>query len=344
MDTVPVYLPYLPADDQLLFRRPDSQRDASALAAIQAGRAVHDAVDPLSVVAHQGRPTAEDMLAALVQAEAEQALDRWLLAEFKGQVVAYSSIESWYEADDRWVYLTRVWVLPDWRGQTIDTALLRWGEHAASRLAQVEHPGESFELAGVASSTEPELAALLLQEGYTPGPTELEMELDPAAPVQECPLPTGIEVRAALPEHILPIAESIAEAYRGEFPGNRFRKTHSEVAGQAEWYSQPIHDRALWQVAWHAQQVVGQVLPLILPGSGGVDRALIDEASVRPAWRRQGLARALLTRAILDLRSRDLTVIRLATGAEFRTRARDLYASLGFHVVKAFPSYRKTIR
>jgi len=71
-------------------------------------------------------------------------------------------------------------------------------------------------------------------------------------------------------------------------------------------------------------------------------RAVIDEVSVRPAWRRRGLARALLTRALRDLRSRGVAVVRLNTNAQFRTRARDLYTSLGFRVVKEFPHYRKS--
>ena len=71
-------------------------------------------------------------------------------------------------------------------------------------------------------------------------------------------------------------------------------------------------------------------------------RGLIDEVSVRPAWRRRGLARALLTRALRDLRSRSVAVVRLNTGAEFPTRARDLYTSLGFRVVKEYMRYRKS--
>jgi ribosomal protein S18 acetylase RimI-like enzyme len=63
---------------------------------------------------------------------------------------------------------------------------------------------------------------------------------------------------------------------------------------------------------------------------------------VRPAWRRRGLARALLSRALLALRERGIDVIRLRTVSEFRTRASDLYRSTGFHVLKEFPRYRKS--
>ena len=64
-------------------------------------------------------------------------------------------------------------------------------------------------------------------------------------------------------EHIPQIAESIAESYRNEFPNDRFRNTHMDAAAQAEWHSQPVFDRALWQVAWDGSKVAGQVLPMI---------------------------------------------------------------------------------
>jgi mycothiol synthase len=341
MGTNQILLPDMPDVAGLSFRNPYGEQDAEALAAVHAGRAGRDAVDPLSTL--ESIPSVEEMRAALAQAAAAQQLDRQLVAVVEGQVLAYSALESWHEEDGRWVYLTLGWVLPEWRRRGLGTAMLHWGERRARQLAAAEHPGELFEFAGNASSSEPEGAALLQHEGYTVGYTDLDMALDPFAPLPEYPLPPGIEIRPALPEHIRLIAESIAESYRNEFPGNRFRDMHSEVAGQAEWYSNPVHDRALWQVAWDgdlangAGAVVGQVLPLIDRG-----RAVIDEVSVRPAWRRRGLARALLTRALRDLRSRGMMVIRLNTIAEFPTRARDLYASLGFRVVKAFLRYRKS--
>lgn len=337
MDTNPSLPPDMPAVSGLRFRSPYGEQDAYVLAAVHAGRAARDAVDPLSTL--ESIPTVEDIRGALVQAAAARQLDHRLVAEVGEQVVGYGEVESWHEEDGRWVYLTHGWVLPEWRGRGIGTALLRWGEDRARRLAAADHPGEIFEFAGNASASEPDAAALLLHEGYAVMYTDLDMDLDPSAPLPETTLPPGIEVRPALPEHIPLIAESIAEAYRGEFPGNRFRDTHVEAAGQAEWYSNPVHDRALWQVGWDStsNDVAGQVLPMIERG-----RAVIDEVSVRPGWRRRGLARALLMRALRDLRARGMAVVRLSTNDGFRTRARDLYTSVGFRVTKEFPRYRKS--
>jgi len=71
-------------------------------------------------------------------------------------------------------------------------------------------------------------------------------------------------------------------------------------------------------------------------------QAYLSQLSVRPAWRRRGLARALLIRALRDVRQRGEQVIWTDTFAEYQTRAMDLYFSLGFYVAKEFWRYRKS--
>lgn len=63
--------------------------------------------------------------------------------------------------------------------------------------------------------------------------------------------------------------------------------------------------------------------------------------SVHPAWRRRGLAHALLTRALWDVRDLGAKLIWIDTYAEYPTRAVDLYRDLGFYIYKTFPRYRK---
>lgn len=213
--------------------------------------------------------------------------------------------------------------------------MLRWGERLARESAAAQHPGEPFELAANASSTEHDSTALLLHEGYTAGYTVLEMGLDLAALAPVYPMPDGIEVRPVSPEHFPLIAESIAEAYQNEYADNRFQETY-DPAEFAARLSKPGQDPTLWQVAWDGEQIAGQVLAVIED-----DQADVFEVSVRPAWRRQGLARALLTRALHGLRARGVEEIRLRTTSEFRTRAKDLYSSVGLRVLKEYPRYRK---
>ena len=268
----------------------------------------------------------------------ENHQDRSLIAQVNERVVGYSRILSWREGDGTWVYLTLGWVLPDWRGQGIGTAMLHALEARIRQLAAAEHPDEKCEFAANASSTEKEATALLLHEGYRAGYTVLELGLDISRPVPVHSLPSGIEVRPVSPDHYALIAASVREAYQNEYEGGRFNEEYDfDIPVYVAQLSEPKHDSKLWQVAWDGDQVAGQVLSVVENG-----RAAVFEVSVRPAWRRRGLARGLLSRALHTLRERGTDVIRLHTVAEFRTRARDLYGSLGFRVLKEFPRYRKS--
>lgn len=325
--------PIVPAVDGLSFR-PVRTDDAEAIYAVRAGCVERDQVDLLST--SEGLPDAAAMREFLAGLVAAGQQDRRLVAEVNGRVVGYTLLDSWREDDGRWVYLILGWVLPEWRQRGIGTAMLRWAEDRVRRLAAEEHPGEPFELAANASSTETDTTALLQNEGYRAGYTVLEMALDPDALPPVAPLPPGIDVRPVLPEHYPLIVAAMQDAYRDEYAGNRFQESHDSEESLAELLDMG-HDRALWQVAWAGDQVAGAVLPVVERG-----RVRMYDISVRPAWRRRGLARALLTRALHDLRGRGYDVIRLSTVAEFRTRARDLYTGVGFRVVKEFPRYRKS--
>ena len=328
-----LHLPDAPAIVGLSFRPIFGEEDADALYAVRAAVKAHDAVDPLSTT--ESVPSREQLLTQLAEAVAAGQQDRWLVAEVKERVVGYSRIMSWPEADGTWVYLTLGWVLPEWRGKGIGTAMLHWTESRIRRLAAAEHPNEKCEFAANASSTEPEATALLLHEGYHVAYTVLEMGHVASAPVPAHALPAGIEVRPVLPEHYGSIAASVHEAYQHEFAGGRFNEGDDPAAFVTE-LSQPKHDPTLWQVAWDGDEIAGQVLSVVENG-----RAEVFEVSVRPAWRRRGLGRALISRAVGSLRARGTDVIRLHTNADFRTRAKDMYHSVGFRVLKEFPRYRK---
>ena len=334
MTTESISLHDAPAIPGLSFRPVRGEEDAAALYAVHAGRMAHDEVDPLST--SEDFPSHVHLCASLSKAVAGRQQDQWLVAQINERVVGYSQIECWPEADGTWVYLALGWVLPEWRGKGIGTAMLHWTEDRVRRLAAAQHPGEKAEFAANASSTEKEATALLLHEGYRVGYTMLEMALDASAPVLVYALPAGIDVRPVLPEHYPLIAASVREAYQYEFDAGKFNEDVDSAAYIAE-LSNPKHDPTLWQIAWDGDQIAGQVLSLVENG-----KAEVFEVSVRPAWRRRGLARGLLSRALRSLRARGSDVIRIRTAADFRTRARDLYHSVGFRVLKEFPRYRKS--
>jgi ribosomal protein S18 acetylase RimI-like enzyme len=325
----------IPSIEGLFFRSITGEEDAHALHAVHTGRITRDKVDRL--LHHEDLPSLDRLRRDLSEAVAEGEQDQWLVAQIHERVVGYSQLESWHEEDPVWVYLIEGWVLPQWRGKGIGTAMLHWGEKMARQGAAAEHPNERFEFAANASCTEQDATALLLNEGYYVGFTSLEMQFDMATTLPETPpLPEGLEVRPVLPEHYPLIVSSIIECYHNAFPGGRFRGTFDRVAHYSAEFQKPKYDPNLWYVAWDGNEVAGQVLLVI-----EYDQVYVREVSVRPAWRRKGLARTLMIRALRDMRERGEKVIWTDTFAEYQTRAVDLYLSLGFAVAKEFPRYRK---
>jgi mycothiol synthase len=333
MPTNLLILPDMPKIEGLSFRHTIGIDDLEALLAIHAGRAVRDGVDPYS--SEEDYPSRERLGAALEGLNPEQR-ERRLVAAVNDKVMGYSTLSCWQENDERWVYLVLGWLLPEWRGKGIGTAMLHWGEQKARQWAAAERPGASYEFAANASSTEQDTTALLLHEGYTVGYSVLELGLSESTPVEESPLPAGVELRPVFRIHYLLISQCIAEAYKDEYADKRYQEIFDPV-DYAQRLCDSRHDPKLWQVAWDGETVAGQVIPVIEKG-----RAVIQEVSIRPAYRRKGLARALLTRVLREMHSRGVKVICINTVGEYKTRACDLYRSVGFELVKVFPRYRKS--
>ncbi len=336
---MPTTIPF-PSLPGVTFRYVAGEQDAEALYAIHQARLERDAVD--KACDFEDWPSLNGLRRFLASLAAENRLDECLAAEVDGRVVGYSEIEYWPEGDGTWVYLTLGWVMPEFRGRGIGTAMLRWNEARMRSMAESDHPGEKFEFAANASSSEQDTTALLMAEGYTAGYTVLEMDFDPRTLVPEPPLPEGVELVPVQPEHLLALGELIKGAYADEYDEGRYAEDF-DPAEFARQRAQPPNDPSLWQVGWAGGRPVGQVLSIIRPENeaGMPRRAEVFEVDVLPEYRRIGLARALLCRALRALQQRQVPVIRLHTVYEFRTRARDLYSSVGFRVLKTFPRYRK---
>ena len=127
--------------------------------------------------------------------------------------------------------------------------------------------------------------------------------------VPEPNLPAGLELRPLTPEHYRAVWNSIQSSYAK----GRYAEDATEERFRA-YFESSVHDPALWQVAWDGEEVAGQVLCKIERGRGEV-----YEVSVRPQWRRRGVARGLLAFGLRALQQRGVSTVRLHTVAEFPT-------------------------
>ena len=114
------------------------------------------------------------------------------------------------------------------------------------------------------------------------------------------------------------------------------------------WLKAPSFQPELWQIAWEVEtgRVAGQVKPFIdHPGNAasGRQRGWTEHISVGMPWRRRGLARALVARALQSQRAAGMNESSLGVDSANGYEAPRLYEQCGFRVVERNRVYRKPI-
>jgi mycothiol synthase len=156
--------------------------------------------------------------------------------------------------------------------------------------------------------------------------------------IPDVPLPAGYEIR--------PIEARDEAMLRRvwEADGRAFADTWGHEApterGYQSWRSGPSFDPSLWRVAFHGDEVAGQILNhLGEPEPGGGRVGFTEAISVQPEHRRRGLARALLAASLRAVRDAGATRAGLGVDSHNPNEAQALYASMGYEVVTVTYTY-----
>jgi len=330
-----ISLPTAPALAGLRFRTWRDTRDYQGMAAVREGACEWDRIDRLS--AREDVPTATDLASIFPEADMRAHPDL-LLAEVDSQIVGYNHVFwRWTEATGVHVYLHLGYLLPQWRGKGIGSAMLNWAQQRIRAIAADEQPTGQTTFATNVSSTEREADTLMQQAGYAAVRRLSDMVLEPLAQSAVLPLPIGVTLRAIEPSHY----RALYRAWKDAFATVWTSTIESEEDYQefkADNIDVPSFDPALCQVAWVDDDVVGFVLVRIQKGVG-----TIPEVAVRKAWQRRGIARSLMLQALNALQACGLTQVRLFTDADDGQGARSLYETVGFREVKQHIFYRKAL-
>ena len=110
--------------------------------------------------------------------------------------------------------------------------------------------------------------------------------------------------------------------------------------------SDPRRREELWQVAWHQDEVVGQVRTFVNDEENrrfGRLRGYTEDISTARAWRKQGIATALINASLRDLKDRGYTQAGLGVHLANKDDALDLYLGLGYELTLSWASYRRGI-
>jgi mycothiol synthase len=227
-------------------------------------------------------------------------------------------------------------VLPEYEWSGIEAEAMAWAETRISELRKLDAKQWSSKFVSSARQDDAKRIAFLEQHGfrYSGEFAEVNMIRLLDEPIPETVIPPGCQVR------------SLAEA--GEI-SNR-ASAHREV--WLPWTDGNISDedyvRFMQLPGYHRDLDVVAVAPdgvIAAFVNGWIDPLNrigdLGEVGARPAYRRQGLTRAVLLECLRRLKARGMERACVSTGIS-NTPARQLYESIGFKIVNKYLDYVKT--
>ena len=260
------------------------------------------------------------------------------IVEVDGRMVGYARTQ-WHDVAEGRIHELICFLHPESRRRGIGTAMQAAIEGRALEVL-TEQPTEGLAFYEAESQNEPAADALFAAGGYVPVRRSYEMVRPTLEPLEDAPMPDGLEIRPVREEHLRPIWDAAEEAFRDAW-GYR----PSTEAKYQLFLTEPLQsDRGLWRIAWDGDQVAGQVRGFINEDENeryGLKRGWVENISVRRPWRKRGLARALINATFEALRERGMTEGALGVDTENVSGALRLYESCGFRPVSTTTTYRK---
>lgn len=264
-----------------------------------------------------------------------------LIAEVDGEPMAYGHVFWEDEHEGPRVYYHSGFVLPEWRRKGLATAMLAHNEKRLGEIAHT-HPAELEKvLHGWAADTEMGTNALFQNAGYSPTRYFFLMLRNLDEPIPQAEMPDDLELRPADESQFRQIYEAANEAFRDHW---------GHVEGTEEdyqrWINSPNLDPALWKVAWDGEEVAGMILNEINKEENkqfDLNWGWTDPICVRRAWRRRGLARALILESLKELKAKGFNHAALGVDTENPLGALKLYEDSGFVIEERWTDYRKAL-
>ncbi len=227
----------------------------------------------------------------------------------------------------------------------VGAALCRWIEERARGAVPELEAGARVALLQQRLSTDEAGRELLLGEGYQVVRHNFRMVVELEGPPPPAAIPEGITIRPFVRDRE---GRALIRALREAFRDNWGYVDRGLDVEYERWMHildrDPDCDPApYWFVALDGEEIAGFALchPEM---SEDPEMAWVYVVGVRPAWRRRGIALALLQHSFGALYHAGKRKVSLEVDAENRTGATRLYEKAGMHVERRQETFKKELR
>jgi mycothiol synthase len=233
-------------------------------------------------------------------------------------------------------------VHPAQRGRGLGRYLMDWLEpRARARLLQRYGPGPAV-LRTWSPAEVPGRVALLERYGYRPIRVFNRMRRNLADPIPPVQLPEGLTLATYRPE-----LSAVLHALHNEaFVDHWEYEPVSAEEWQLFFVGRPTRRPELSFIALAGDEIAGMSLNRVSPEENarqGFSEGWIGAVGVRRAYRRRGIASALITAALHAFRAAGLEYAGLGVDAENLSGALRIYERLGFRVVQRTLNFNKEV-
>ena len=269
-----------------------------------------------------------------------------MVAELEGKVIGYSRAYWSRKIQSGYCYNHFCVLDPEWYGKGIREAMAVWNEKRLREIAKQHPDTESKEFQTWSLSNEDIWISIIESRGYEKvryGYTMTRPLTGEIPTAKQHPLPEGLELRPAKPEHYRKVWESDIEASKDGWE-------MSEVCEERylRWSEQKEFQPEKWQIAWDLEtgEVAGAVQPFINEEENKAFdrlRGYSEYIHVSRNWRGKGVAKSLIASSFEVLKDLGMEEACLGVDAENPTGALNLYKAMGFEADKTFFTFRKKL-
>jgi ribosomal protein S18 acetylase RimI-like enzyme len=259
-----------------------------------------------------------------------------------GQVAAFARTFMNPQPEEENRVFLWVEVHPDQRGRGLEDFVLDWAEaRGVQRLRAVSNALPRLLRSGVPDNLLDRIARLEAR-GFRPVRYFYRMRRDLSEPIPDVRLADGLTLRTFTPDLSRRVLDAFNEAFRDHWS--------FELITDEDW-QQFFIERSSFRpdltfVVMDGDQVAGasfNTISLEANAREGISEGWVAELAVRRAWRKRGVATALLCATMRAFKAEGLDFATLGVDTENPSGALRLYERVGFRPVKRFIQFEKPV-